>query len=94
MELPAWAGDGDQELAKLGYSFWKNPKNIQDYLPEYEGSPIRDFIRRIYFAKFDFDPEKYIKADETTILSPSTILLFVYQHKGNRVIKIDTGGVD
>lgn len=89
VELPDWAGEQEQALAKLSYSFWKDQEQIRKYLPGYEDRPIREIQRKVYFAWFDFNPQLLLSsAGENVTLVPQ-VLLFCYMPEGVKTYEIN-----
>lgn len=89
VELPEWTGGIASELKNFGYEFWKDPTNIEKYIPELSGLSIRDIQRRVLFADFAFDP---IQVKLQPWLEPEqdrTVILFVYG-KNIRNYRIET----
>lgn len=81
-EIPAWCGNDDLELQRRGYDFWRNPDNIERYVPESAAAEIREIQRKVRFAEFDFNPECFLQQSiESTqsIVMKKTIFLFVYR---------------
>jgi radical SAM superfamily enzyme YgiQ (UPF0313 family) len=90
VELPEWAGMNTPELKNFGYQFWFDGRNIENFVPEFQGLTVREIQRRVLFAAFEFNPaDGAFNLQMPPVLQPQ-ILLFIYRGKKARVVPIQS----
>ncbi len=88
----------DESFRNRAHHFLQREKNVKKYLPQFEGLPAKQIIKKVHFESFQYDVlSSFEELGEGPIKKESTTLLFDYEleHKvftKSRVYKIDLEG--
>ncbi len=88
VELPDWAGSNSLLLKDYGYRFWREPGNIQRFIPELADLELREIQRRVLIAEFDFDLLKWAESPASIPVFEPVKILFVYGGEQTKAVKL------